>query len=477
MRTVGRPLALTAVIPLVLALSSCRSDREPLDLPTIIAPALDHFAPLARAPILQAYDHLLQDPTDADRNGLLGMLYHGHELHTAAELCYRRAKLLAPDEFRWAYLLGHARLDAGRISAAHEAFQSAERIRGDYPPLQLILADRCLDGGDTDDARRRYQRVLDSGTHGLAATLGMARCEMKAGHPDAAIDRLRPVAGAWPDVRAVRYALAMACRDAGRLDDAAAEFLAVESARKSVPSDDPLLDQVRGLGIGRDAMAAFASAEKSAQAGRVQDARTIYERVLELNPDYVPALSRLGGQLIQLGEPDRAMTLLRRAATIDPLHAYTQNNLGLALNGQGDYPSAERHLRAAIDLDPYMVDAHINLAEALVRSERPQEAVQSLRNALTVDADHLAARYRLGKLLAALDQFDRAAAEYERILKSDPALVEIRMELAALLEAQGRLTPCASHLETVLRFDPSHQAAANALARVRGRIDGPTDGD
>ncbi|MCH7702726.1 MAG: tetratricopeptide repeat protein [Planctomycetes bacterium] len=475
--TVARKLALGATIPLGLALASCRSDCEPRDLPTIIAPALEHFAPLARAPIMQAYEHLLQDPMDADRNGVLGMLYHGHELHTAAERYYRRATLLAPDDLRWAYLLGHVRLDAGRVTAAHLAFQSAERIRGDYPPLQLAFADRCLDRGRIDEAAERYQRVWDSGTNSLAATLGIARCEMKAGHPDAAIDRLRVAAEMSPDVRAVRYALAMAYRDAGRLDDATREFLTVESARKSVPSDDPLLNQVRGLGIGREAMAAFTSADEAAEAGRVREASSIYERVLELNPDYVPALCRLGGNLIQLGESDRALALLRRAAALDPRHAYTQNYLGWALNGRGDHQSAERHLRVAIDLDPYMVDAHINLAEALVRTNRPQEAVQTLRNALTVDADHLAARYRLGKLLAALNETDQAAAEYERILKSDPTLIEIRMELAALLEAQGRLGQCALHLETALRFDPSHQAAARALARVRGRIDGPTDGD
>ncbi|MCH7721305.1 MAG: tetratricopeptide repeat protein, partial [Planctomycetes bacterium] len=250
---------------------------------------------------MQAHEHLLQDPTDADRNGMLGMLYHGHELHTAAERYYRRAALLAPGDFRWAYLLGHARLDAGRVTAAHEAFQFAERIRDAYPPLQIALADRCLNHGEIDEAMERYQRVWDSGTDSLAATLGMARCEMKAGRPDAAIDRLRSAAETSPDVRAVRYALAMAYRDAARLDDATREFLAVESARKSVPRDDPLLDQVRGLGIGREAMAAFTSADEAAEAGEVQEACAIYEGVLELHPDYVPALSRLGGHLIQLG--------------------------------------------------------------------------------------------------------------------------------------------------------------------------------
>lgn len=474
MPTVVCKLALGATIPLVLALSSCRSDHESRDLPTIIAPALDHFAPLARAPIMQAHEHLLQDPTDADRNGMLGMLYHGHELHTAAERYYRRATLLAPDDFRWAYLLGHVRLDAGRVTAAYQAFQSAERIRGDYPPLQVALADRCLDRGEINEATERYQRVWHSGTDSLAATLGIARCEMKTGHPDAAIDRLRPAAEASPDVRAVRYALAMAYRDAGRLEDAAREFLAVETARKSVPRDDPLADQVRGLGIGREAMAAFTSADEAAEAGQVQEACAIYERVLELRPDYVPALCRLGGHLIQSadGGPDRALALLRRAAALDPRHAYTQNYLGWALIGQGDCPSAERHLRAAIDLDPYMVDAHINLAEALVQTKRPQEAVQTLRNALTVDAEHLAARYRLATLLATLNQSDGATSEYERILKADPTLIEIRLELAALLETQGRLRQCASHLEAALRFDPSHQAAADALARVRRRLDG-----
>lgn len=475
--TTKRRLALMISIALTSALSSCRSDGEPRDLPTIIAPAVEHFAPLARAPIMQAHEHLLQDPRDADRNGVLGMLYHGHELYTAAERYYRRATLLAPDDFRWAYLLGRARLDAGRVTAADLAFQYAERIRDDYLPLQIALADRCLEQANTREARERYQRVWDSGSNRLAAALGIARCELNTGHPDAAIDWLRVAAETSPDVRAVRYALAMAYRDADRLDDANREFLAVKSARKNVPNDDPILDQVRGLGVGREAMAAFMSADDAAEAGQVREACTIYERVLELRPDYVPALCRLGGHLIQLGEPDRALPLLRRAAALDPRHAYTQNYLGWAMLGQGDHQSAERHLRAAIDLDPYMVDAHINLAEALAQTQRSQEAIQVLQNALTVDTDHLAARYRLAKLLTALDRFDQAAAEYERILTSDPTLIEVRMELAALLEAQGRLTRCASHLETALRLEPSYEAAAKALARVRGRMEQPTGND
>jgi cytochrome c-type biogenesis protein CcmH/NrfG len=92
------------------------------------------------------------------------------------------------------------------------------------------------------------------------------------------------------------------------------------------------------------------------------EAQTAYERALELDPEYVPALINLGNVHYGQGRPDEARACFERAIDRDPANAKARFNLGNVLHDRSEYQAALVLFRDAAALDPDFADAHFNLA-------------------------------------------------------------------------------------------------------------------
>ena len=66
------------------------------------------------------------------------------------------------------------------------------------------------------------------------------------------------------------------------------------------------------------------------QKNNLQAAEQLYKQILEVEPDHVESIFRLGSLLIQTKNFDTAQQLLNKAIQIDPNHAKAHNNLGIA---------------------------------------------------------------------------------------------------------------------------------------------------
>lgn len=111
------------------------------------------------------------------------------------------------------------------------------------------------------------------------------------------------------------------------------------------------------------------------------EARAAYEKVLELDPSHVNALTNLGRLLQEGDELEGAVVHYRRAlesaAGRAPVAAF---NLGLALEELGRDRAAEDAYRAALVADPGLADAHYNLSGLY---ERMGDRVSALRHLKT----------------------------------------------------------------------------------------------
>ena len=93
-----------------------------------------------------------------------------------------------------------------------------------------------------------------------------------------------------------------------------------------------------------------------------EDARSAYERVLELDPDHIDAHVNLGRILHEAGAPAAAEQHYRRARELDARHEIAAFNHGVALEDLGRVRDAIAAYERAIELDPDNADAHFNLA-------------------------------------------------------------------------------------------------------------------
>lgn len=102
------------------------------------------------------------------------------------------------------------------------------------------------------------------------------------------------------------------------------------------------------------------------QQGNLEKARTIFEGLVELDPDNADARSALGAVFTLQQEDDLAVEHLKKAVEFDPDGIAPHVNLGEVFIRQQRIEDALAHLRKAIELDPDEADPGANRARAMV---------------------------------------------------------------------------------------------------------------
>ncbi|MFQ3681305.1 tetratricopeptide repeat protein, partial [Roseiflexus sp.] len=168
-----------------------------------------------------------------------------------------------------------------------------------------------------------------------------------------------------------------------------------------------------------------------------EEARADFERVLQFDPEHIPALVGLGMTCERLGQLDRAISSFERALEIKPdlpelrsqlLRLYTDawgseyahlrlSRAGLArLYAKGHMlPQAVSEFRQVVADQPDRLDSRVALAEVLWRDEQEEEAADVCRAILAQHASVLKANLLLGYIELAAgnpsgEQFWKTAA-------------------------------------------------------------------
>lgn len=102
------------------------------------------------------------------------------------------------------------------------------------------------------------------------------------------------------------------------------------------------------------------------QQGNLDKARTIFEGLVELDPDSADAHSALGALLTLKQEDEEAIGHLEAAVALNPRQIAPYVNLGEIFIRQQRLEEAVANLRKAIELDPNERDSGANRARAMV---------------------------------------------------------------------------------------------------------------
>jgi tetratricopeptide (TPR) repeat protein len=169
-----------------------------------------------------------------------------------------------------------------------------------------------------------------------------------------------------------------------------------------------------------------------------------FARVLELQPDYVPALVWLGRMHLDDGDVERAQLLFDRAYRLAPRQVAVLAGLGQAALARRDFVRAASVLQTALAIDPSASSIHAPLAvayRALGDGERAARHSAEWRNTEILLADPL--RQELDLVLNSGLSFE---------LRGIRALEAKRFDFAAEFFRQGAaLTPSTTALGRSLR--------------------------
>lgn len=176
----------------------------------------------------------------------------------------------------------------------------------------------------------------------------------------------------------------------------------------------------------------FDEAQKKYQAGALEDAADLYQKVLESEPTHPDALHMLGLSAYQLGQTDAAAALIEQAIK------YRQ-----------PFP-----------------DAEANFGTVLLALGRLGEA----RDALVLAHEHApknsAILFNLGNVYYELNAWEDAKTAYEKSVALDPKLAQAWCQLGMAHRSLGNLNESQSAYERAVKVQPDHGQALYNLANV-----------
>ncbi len=370
----------------------------------------------------------------ADAFGGLGELYHTYELLDAAAGCYGNAEQLDPESFRWPYFQGLLEQSRGNLAAASEHLHRALELRPENPAARLRLANSQLGLGQLEDAEASFASLAKQVEHAAAAAYGLGRVLAEQGDPEIAVTHFESALASDPDAIAVRHPLALAYRQLGRIEDAAA--LLAQPSGGEVAFPDPLRQRLEKLA--RSSGALMRRGNRALIAGRLEEAIETFHAAVSANPDYSESRRNLALALLRANRAGEAVSELREAVERHPDNAWLHLDLGNAQLQNKQPELAVAAFSSAAEQAPEMLQAHFNLANTLASLERWPEALEALERALELDPEEPRARY-----LAAMARFrtgnsDRANLELLALLAEDPSNRTARQGLVTVLSETGR---------------------------------------
>ena len=226
------------------------------------------------------------------------------------------------------------------------------------------------------------------------------------------------------------------------------------------------------------------------QAGRLNEAASIYAAIPETSQSFAHATYLLGLIAQDQAEHTRAIELFERAGTLSPnepviafqkavslartdlieqaiesyRHALVLNpdyvealcNLGNLLKRTGDKTGAIACYERALKRAPQAAQIHYNLGVCHQDSFQPERAIEYFRSAVRLNPDYAAAYNNLGVSLSEAGLAGEAISCYRKAQKLEPDFAEAFYNLHALLLNAEDLSDAITCLEKAHRIQPQN---------------------
>jgi len=183
----------------------------------------------------------------------------------------------------------------------------------------------------------------------------------------------------------------------------------------------------------------------------------------------LPGLLEEAEALQRQGRLAEAETLLQGVLDCDARNFDALNRMGLIRTRQARYEEALTYLRAALEQDAESANVHHGIGIALTALKRRDDAMASYRKAIALAPDLAEAHVNLGNLLDEAQQTEAAIASYLRALEIKPDLVAGYRNLGATLLRLRKATEAAEMFQRWLAIEPDNEIAAHLYALASGK--------
>jgi len=191
------------------------------------------------------------------------------------------------------------------------------------------------------------------------------------------------------------------------------------------------------------------------QKGELEQARALYEKLLQLEPANSDALHLLGVVLHQTGDSAAGARLIEHAIRLSPKQGAFYNNLGEALRGCQRWQDAARAYNKAVEINPQMAGAWYWLGVCLWQMNELNAALQALSNALILKPEQTHWRMGLAQIYKAMQKWQEAEREYRTVLTHTPTHHDALLNLGDVLIKAGQPEAAADVLAHLVGLQPN----------------------
>ncbi len=377
-----------------------------------------------RRQMLNSYQRWQKEPDNAERNGTFGMMLSAYGKDAASEIFFRRARLLEPAEFRWAYYLAVANRQLGRYEEAAGIFREALIIDPDSIEARMQLAGVLLQTNEISASVEMYRSITAQLPERVDGWLGLGKALDRSGDLAAAVIALRRAKDLGAQYGDVRYALAGVLSASGDKEGAAREFAAYEERlRNKINTSDRFIRAVIRLNASDGPF--LAKADYQIARGQFGEAVRFFRQALEINPVNQDAWGGLTFAQGKLGDRDATRESYEAALAAGIQYKRLHFTYAEALREWQQLDAARDVMSKAIELDPQYTEALLVMGELEIQRGAHAAAVEYYRRAAAVVPNDRNIWFSLAQALNAAGQFQEAATQLNA-LTSDPALDKAR---------------------------------------------------
>jgi tetratricopeptide (TPR) repeat protein len=296
------------------------------------------------------------------------------------------------------------------------AWAAVQKLNPRNTEVSARRATALLNAGRPADARDVLRDALKIAPKDVRLSFMLAQAQRDAGELEAAEATARALHGAYPEDVRTAYILAQMLEARGRYQEIV-DLLKPEIARQRAANAKPgqiaLLLSSQGLALLQlkrhdEALAVFRDAIATSpddtavrfqfgaaldRAGRRADAEKAFRDLIAKDPLDANALNYLGYMLAERGGPaaalDEAVTLIQRALKVEPDNPSYLDSLGWAYFQQGKIALADPPLTTAADKLPKNSVIQDHLGDLRLKQNRPADAIAAWERALGGDGDSI----------------------------------------------------------------------------------------
>jgi len=242
--------------------------------------------------------------------------------------------------------------------------------------------------------------------------------------------------------------------------------------------------------------APFTEAVQALKAGRLDEAETLFRRVLDAGGKEAYVYNNLGLVYQQRGRHEAAAEQFREAIRRDPAYAAPRVALGASLLALGQVKAAAAELEKVVELSPKDPLPRRELARAYERAGSWPEAVEQYRVLRDLTPNDPEGAYQLGKAYLRLSEWclralkdgdppsarfyqaqahtyrlqgqtDLAVRAFQRAAETDPRLPEVHLSLAQIYMEQKRWAEARQEVERELAVVPESLGARLLYRRLQ----------